>query len=143
MPHLINLLDLGCAPNYGSSYRVYQVSHFQLKIIRTVKHGLSPENLERLVDAFATARLDYCNSILIGIPDVAIKQHKLLQNSAALHVSKTDRYEHITPVPKALHWLPIRHRIYFKISFLLIKPCTNWRRRTPARCYRYITQQGH
>ena len=101
--------------------RVCQVSYFQLKTIRTVQNVLSPEALERLVHAFVTARLDYCNSILVGIPDAAIQKLQLLQNSAARLVSKTGRYEHITPVLKALHWLPVKYRIEFKIIILTYK----------------------
>jgi len=82
--------------------RVCQVSYFQLKTIRTIQSVLSPEALERLVHAFVTARLDYCNSILVGIPDAAVRKLQLLQNSAARLVSKTGRYEHITPILKAL-----------------------------------------
>ena len=64
-------------------------------------------------------------------------------NSAAWLVSKTGRYEYITPVLKTLHWLPMRYRIYFKITFLLIKPCKNWFHHISATGYRYVTQQGH
>ena len=101
--------------------RVCQVSYFQLKTLRSVRDVLSIEALERLIHAFVTARLDYCNSILIGISDAAIHKLQLLQNAAARLVSKTGRYEHITPVMKALHWLPVKQRIEFKVLVLTYK----------------------
>jgi len=122
---------------------VCQVSCFQLNTIRTVQNVLSPESPERLSHAFVTARLDYCNSILVGIPDAAIQKLQQLQNSAARFVSKTGRYEHIIPVLKALHWFPVRYRIDFKITVLLINHGINYLHRISATCYRYSTQQGH
>lgn len=101
--------------------RVCQVSYFQLKTLRSVRDVLSVEALERLVHAFVTARLDYCNSILFGITDAAIHKLQLLQNAAARLVSKTGRYEHITPIMKDLHWLPVKQRIEFKVLILTYK----------------------
>ena len=121
--------------------RVCRVSYFQLKTIRNVQNMLSPEAPERLMDPFVTARLDYCNSILVGIPDAVVQKLQLLHNSAARLVSKTDRYEHITPVLKAMHWLPVRHVL--RSSYLPITPCMNWRQRISTIRSRFITQQGH
>jgi exonuclease III len=101
--------------------RVCQLAYFQLRTIRTVQQVLSPDALERLVHAFVTARLDYCNSILYGIPEASVKKLQLVQNSAARLVSKTHKYEHITPVLKALHWLPVSQRIDFKVLILTYK----------------------
>ena len=40
-------------------------------------------------------------------------------NAAARLVTKTGRYEHITPVLRdLLHWLPVQQRIIFKIAVL-------------------------
>ena len=44
-----------------------------------------------------------------------------LQNSAARIVSRTRKYEHITPVLIKLHWLPIKFRIQFKVLLLVYK----------------------
>ena len=61
------------------------------------------------------------NSILFGIPDVAVQKLQLMKNSAARLVSNTGQYEQITPVFKALHWLPVRYRIHFQIIILTYK----------------------
>ena len=47
-----------------------------------------------------------------------------MQNSAARLVTSTHRREHIIPVLFALHWLPICHRIQFKL-LLLVYRCTH------------------
>ena len=38
-----------------------------------------------------------------------------VQNNAARVVTLTEKHDHITPVLKELHWLPVRKRIEFKI----------------------------
>jgi hypothetical protein len=55
------------------------------------------------------------NSLLFGLPDILIKRLNRLQNIAARIVTRTKPRDHITPVLKELHWLPIQDRIVFKI----------------------------
>ena len=45
----------------------------------------------------------------------------MIQNSAARVLTKTKRRDHITPILKSLHWLPISYRIYFKALLLVFK----------------------
>ena len=61
------------------------------------------------------SRLDCYNAILYGLPDAQLQKLQLVQNAAARLVTVTHRREHITPVLFALHWLPIRQRIQFKL----------------------------
>ena len=44
-----------------------------------------------------------------------------MQNTAARFISQTREYDHIKPVMKDLHWLPIRSRIEFKILIMVYK----------------------
>ena len=61
-------------------------------------------------------RLDYCNAVLYGLPDAQFQKLQLVQNAAARLVTGTHRREHIlTPVLFAVHWLPVRQRIQFKL----------------------------
>ena len=68
-------------------------------------------------------RLDYCNGLLYGTPAVHLKLGKLqrLQDTAARLVCTVSRYDHITPSLLNLHWLPVTHRIEFKIAMLVHK----------------------
>ena len=45
------------------------------------------------------------------------KIHKMqrVQNTSARVITGTSRHSHITPVLKALHWLPIQSRLDFKV----------------------------
>ena len=70
------------------------------------------------VSAFVTSRLDYCNSLYCGLPKREINKLQRVQNCAARLVSGVRRSDHITPVMKDLHRLPIGARIDFKILLL-------------------------
>ena len=49
--------------------------------------------------------------------------HRLqtVQNAAARLVTGTRRRDHITPVLRQLHWLPVRQRVNFKLAVLVFK----------------------
>ena len=44
-----------------------------------------------------------------------------VQNAAAGLVVLSNRYDHITPILRELHWLPIKQKIIFKIILLIFK----------------------
>ena len=48
-----------------------------------------------------------------------------MRNSAVGIVSRTPKYDYISPVLKSLHRLPIKARILFKILLLLYKSVNN------------------
>ncbi|XP_070548325.1 uncharacterized protein [Ptychodera flava] len=68
-----------------------------------------------------SAMLDYSNSLLYGLPDSYIRLLQRAQNSAARLITKTRKRDHITPILKELHWLPVSYRIQFKILLLTYK----------------------
>ena len=83
-----------------------------------MKPYLSADALATIAHAFITSRIDYCNSLLVGIPDVCDSQLQCIKNCTARLVSNTRKYDHTQPVLKRLHLLPVKQRSTFK--FLLI-----------------------
>ena len=67
------------------------------------------------------SRLDYGNSLLCGITKENISKLQAVQNKAARLITLTKKQEHITPVLKSLHWLPVLSRIDFKVLLLIYK----------------------
>ena len=89
-----------------------------------------------------SSRLDYCNSLLYGLPQAQIDKIQRVQNAAARLIFKQPKFSHITPVLHQLHWLPVKYRIEFKILLFTFKAihgmvpdyiCKLVRRKSPGR----------
>ncbi len=55
------------------------------------------------------------------LPKKSIRQLQLIQNAAARILTRTRKSEHITPVLRSLHWIPVTFRIDFKVLLLVYK----------------------
>ena len=86
---------------------------------------MNQSTTEKLVHAFITSRLDYCNSILYGCPENEIKKLQAIQNSAARLIKVKKKSDEITPILYDLHWLPIKERIVFKLLMFVYKILNN------------------
>ena len=95
-----------------------KTSFFHLRNIAKLRPMITLADAEKLIHAFVSSRLDYCNALLIGIPSYSLQRLKYIQNSAARILMRVRKYDHITPILKSLHWLPISLRIDFKVSLL-------------------------
>jgi len=70
--------------------------------------------------ALVLCRLDYCNSVLFGIPANRIQRLQSVQNVAARLIFRIRRSEHITQALISLHWLRVLERrpISFKLAII-------------------------
>ena len=95
--------------------------NMKLRQLRSIRKYLTPSTVKILVHAFIISKLDYGNSLLFGISEELLDMLQRIQNSAARLITGQRRSEHITPTLKALHWLPIRSRITYKIALITYK----------------------
>jgi len=58
---------------------------------------------------------------MYGVADGLMQRLQAVQNAAARLVTGTRRCDHITPVLRQLHWLPVRQRVNFKLAVLVFK----------------------
>ena len=98
-----------------------QSAFSQLYNIRRIRKYLSTDTSKTLVHAMITSRIDYCNSLLCGLPDNSSNKLRRVQNAAARLITETAKFSHITPVLRSLHWLPIKQRVQFKLLILVFK----------------------
>ena len=74
-----------------------------------------------LVHGLIHSRLDCSNVFFLGLPQKWIKRLQITQNHAARLVTNCPRRNHISPVLKNLHWLPIAKRVEFKALCLVFR----------------------
>ena len=69
--------------------------------------------IEKLVHAFISSRLDYCNSILYGCLSYEIQKLQSVQNAAARLITHSKKYDYITPILKEVHWHYVEEKIIY------------------------------
>ncbi len=83
------------------------------------------KTLEIAIHALITTRLDYCNSLYLGISKSSISRLQLVQNAAAKFLKGQCKFDHVTSILKSLHWLPVHLRIEFKMILYVFKSINN------------------
>ena len=92
-------------------------AYMHIRKIRCIRKFLTDKAVKALCQSVEISRLDYCNSVCVGLPIKSIHRLQLAHNAAARMVTKSFKFDHITPLLRDLHWLPILKRIQFKSLF--------------------------
>ena len=90
----------------------------QLRRIGKFRSFLSTDAANKLAVSLILSRLDYCNSLLAGLPDSKLNKLQRIQNHAARLVLRKSKHESATTLLRTLHWLPVKARIQYKIACL-------------------------
>ena len=96
-------------------YRLRQLRLVTRSLTRK-KHSIS--HAQTVVQAFILCHLDHCNLRLYSISENLMLRVQSVQNAAARLLTGARRRDHISPVLRRLHWLPVRRRIDFKLVHL-------------------------
>ena len=96
----------------------------QLHIIGNIRPFLTTAVTKTLVTSLILSRMDYCNILLVGLPKYKLEKIQKIQNHAARLITQGRKSDHITPILKDLHWLPVEYRIQYKLAVTCFK-CLN------------------
>ena len=99
-------------------------TYFHIQNIGAIGDLLTPSAAAKLVHSLVTSRVDYCNALLLGVPDYKIKRLQRMHNIAARIVARPPHDHDINEVFQSLHWLPVKSRILPK-TLLLVYKCEN------------------
>ena len=92
-----------------------------LSRIASISPFLSNSSIEKLVASMITSRLDYCNAAFAGEADEQTIRIQKIQNNAARLILKKSKRDHVTPLLKELHCLPVKYRIQYKLATLAFR----------------------
>ena len=93
----------------------------QLQAIRKIRKCLTTNATRSLLHAFVTSNIDYCNSLLLGVPAYQLDKLQRIQNMAIRVLHNLRKYDHISEFLKREHWLPVKKRVEYKIHLLVFK----------------------
>ncbi|CAJ0938938.1 unnamed protein product [Ranitomeya imitator] len=110
--------DLSFTPHIRSLARS---SYLHLKNISRISPFLTFDSAKTLTVSLIHSRLDYCNSLLIGLPLTKLSPLQSVLNAAARIIFLTNRYTDASTLCQSLHWLPIHSRIQYKTTTLIHK----------------------
>ena len=102
----------------------------QLRRLGEIRPFLSTDAANNLAVSLVLTRLDYCNSLLAGLPDNKLNKLQRIQKHAARIVPRKPRHVNATSLLITLHWLPDKARIQYKIANLCF-PCLSHNTMSP------------
>ena len=89
--------------------------------ISQIRHHLDMETTKMIVPALVLSKLDYCNSLLLGILDQNLRKLQRIQNIACMVIYRLNKHDHLTPHFINLHWLKIQERIIYNTATFVYK----------------------
>jgi len=90
-----------------------------IRRLRQIRRRVGQEVTQQLVLALLMSMLDYCNSMLAGLPMSTLEPLQRVQNAAARLVLCLGRFDHVTPSLIQLHWLQVSYRIKFRLCCVI------------------------
>ena len=101
--------------------KLTSISFNMIYNISRICHLLDIETTKTLAQALVLSCLDYCNGMLLGIPNYNIQKIQHIQNMSARIVLQLPQRLRITHHLVDLHWLKVPYRIEHKIATLMFK----------------------
>ena len=92
--------------------------------INGVKHLFDKHTLVTIISSLVFSKLWYCSSVWANTTKKDIELLQAVQNFAALIVSGTRKFDHVTPIVKQLQWLPIIKQLALRDATMVLK-CLN------------------
>ena len=106
--------------------RITRVCFMMLRQIRAVAAYLPSFATRTLVTSLVLSKLDYCNSVMVGLSKTLTRRLQSVVNADARLVMRKHKYDHITPILSEFHSLGIERRIEFKVALLVFKCSKRW-----------------
>jgi len=92
-----------------------------LRQLRQIRNSVPMATFHSLVVALVLSRLDYGNSMLVGLPIHLVSRLQSVQNAAERLICRLRRFDRVTDGLVSLHWLYVSKCVVYKITVLTFK----------------------
>ena len=75
---------------------ICRVAFYHIKNIAKIRKFFSYDTVKTLMHGFVTSRIDSCNALLFGLPNLLIQRLQYVLNSAARVIARSRKFDHIT-----------------------------------------------
>jgi hypothetical protein len=96
-----------------------RASMYHIRALRHIRPLLTQQDANTVASSLIHSKLDYLNSVLYNTSAANINSLQHIQNAAARVVLSAPRRTPTSKMLSTLHWLPISHRIEYKIACLV------------------------
>ena len=103
-----------------------RICNMHLRNLYNIRKSLDESTRILLVTNLILSTIDYCNVLLLGLPEKSLNPLKLIINRAIRFIYNLKYKDHVTFYYKKLHILPIRQRIRFKACLIAFKILHNY-----------------
>ncbi|HEY5138311.1 MAG TPA: hypothetical protein VIJ25_03195, partial [Methylococcales bacterium] len=86
-----------------------------IRDLRRVRPTLNYTTASTIATSLVHSKLDYCNSLYLGLPATQLNRLQRIQNTLARTVVSSPKFSHASPIIRSLHWLKINERIQYKV----------------------------
>jgi hypothetical protein len=97
---------------------IVRCANFHTRALRHIRPFLTKDLANTIACGIVNSRLDYCNSLLYGTSSKNLASLQRIQNNLARVVCNSPYRTSSKPLLKALHWLPVKERITYKIAII-------------------------
>ena len=87
--------------------------------LRQLRFTLTSSSMLRLISALIISRIEYCNSVLYGLPAITLSPLQRVLHAAVRLIANLGYRDHVTPAMKELHWLPIAYCIKYRLCLMM------------------------
>ena len=104
--------------------------------INRAKHTFDKDLLVTIIKGLVFSKMFYCSSVWSNTSVTNINKLQAIQNFAARIVTRSRKFDHITPILKQLRWMPVKDHLFYRDALLTFK-CMNGKAPTNL-CSRFI-----
>ena len=104
--------------------KLVSLTFITIRRISRVRHLLNNDTCKTLMQALVLLKLDYCNSLLLGMPKYLLHCLQKIPNMASRVINNRRKYDSVMEDMKNLHWLKIPECIDYKVAVLIFQ-CIN------------------